>query len=376
MKPVFVTVPQVSVNDERVRLVRWLAAEGAAVRAGDPICVVETSKAAVDIEATAAGHVRRLAPEGEMIAVGATLLAITATPDEALPAVEKAAPAAEAAPSGSKRASKKAELLARKHGLSIEEIPAVGVVQESDVLAFVAQKERQVPKGLADDLVDSLYPAGRPQRVLLIGAGRATIQVLDVLLRTAHQRAVGLLDDASSSWGKRVMGLEVLGGTDRAKALFEDGMYDAAVVTFNAKIPDRVRAFEALRKHGIPAANIVDPTVLVHSNVQMGQGNILMAYARLGSCTTIGDDNFVSAYVCLEHHNVLGDHNTFGPGVMTSGRVRIGSRVKFGTGIFIEPGVEIGDDCTVASGAILTAPVPARSLVKVRPNYVVRSSES
>ena len=47
MKPVVMTVPQVSVNDERVRLVRWLSAEGAAVRAGDPVCVVETSKANV-----------------------------------------------------------------------------------------------------------------------------------------------------------------------------------------------------------------------------------------------------------------------------------------------------------------------------------------
>jgi acetyltransferase-like isoleucine patch superfamily enzyme len=371
---VVVPVPQVSVNDDRARLVRWLVREGDRVSAGEPVCVLETSKAAVDVEASAAGFVRHLAVEGAMVDVGSPLLAITSTPDAPVPSSPASAAATPAA-AGSRRASKKAEMLAAKHGLSLDQIPAVGVVQESDVLAFIAGRERPVPKGLADDLVDSLYPVGRPQRVLIVGAGRAAIQVLDVLLRTPHQRAVAMLDDARSSWGKRVMGVEVLGGTDRAKALYDDGAFDAAVVTFNAKIADRTRAFEALDAAKIPLTNILDPTVLVHSNVQLGRGNILMAYARLGSCTVVGDNNFISAYVCLEHHNVLGSHCTFGPGVMTSGRVRIGDQIKFGTGIFVEPGVEIGDRSSVASGAILTTPVPPGSAVKVRPNYVIRPAE-
>ena len=48
-------VPQVNVNDETVRLARWLVPDGATVAAGDAVCDVETTKAASEITADAAG---------------------------------------------------------------------------------------------------------------------------------------------------------------------------------------------------------------------------------------------------------------------------------------------------------------------------------
>ena len=48
-EPVPVLLPQVNVNDDSVLMVQWLVERGAAVSAGDEICIVETTKAATSL---------------------------------------------------------------------------------------------------------------------------------------------------------------------------------------------------------------------------------------------------------------------------------------------------------------------------------------
>jgi len=56
---------------EEGRLVKWLAAEGSAVKAGDTLAEVETDKAVMELVARADGHlVKILVPEGQTVAVG------------------------------------------------------------------------------------------------------------------------------------------------------------------------------------------------------------------------------------------------------------------------------------------------------------------
>ncbi|MCX6361997.1 MAG: lipoyl domain-containing protein, partial [Armatimonadetes bacterium] len=59
-----VLVPRETVNDDSVRLVALHVEDGAAVAEGQPICEIETSKAAVEIEAPQAGFVRFAAAVG------------------------------------------------------------------------------------------------------------------------------------------------------------------------------------------------------------------------------------------------------------------------------------------------------------------------
>jgi len=58
---------------ESAVLVEWRAADGARVTAGDVVAVVETAKAATEIEAPADGVLRILVPAGEEIVVGTVL---------------------------------------------------------------------------------------------------------------------------------------------------------------------------------------------------------------------------------------------------------------------------------------------------------------
>jgi sugar O-acyltransferase (sialic acid O-acetyltransferase NeuD family) len=293
----------------------------------------------------------------------------------------------------------KAELLAQRHGIDLAQVPATGEkITEADVQAYLAahsedaaspatwgttQRGATAPAPQAatphapvapHDLVDGRFPANRPQRILIIGGGNGAVQILDVLARTPHQRAVAILDDDAALHGKQVAGVPILGGIDlnRAADMAAAGQFDAAVISISTSIPARTRIFAQWKSRGIAFANVIHPSCVVGTNVHWGEGNVLMALCHVGPCTSIGDNNFLSAYCSIEHHNQLGSHCSFGPAVVTSSRVQIGDGVRFGTGIHIEPGIRIGAGSVIASGLAITQHIPPQSLLKAHVGYSIR----
>ena len=91
-------LPQLGQSVEEAAITQWLKAEGDAVSMGEPVCMVQTDKAEIEVEADAAGVLRKiLVPEDEEVPVF-TVIALIGDADEALPDSVGAAPAPAAAP--------------------------------------------------------------------------------------------------------------------------------------------------------------------------------------------------------------------------------------------------------------------------------------
>ena len=96
-----VKVPDIGEGIAEVELVEWLVGTGDAVAEDQPLAVVMTDKASVEIPSPVAGTVARLAGKvGEMLAVGAELIGIEAGEPGALAAGGALAAAAAVASSG------------------------------------------------------------------------------------------------------------------------------------------------------------------------------------------------------------------------------------------------------------------------------------
>ena len=407
-------LPQSGPNDVTATLVEWAKEAGHWVNAGEVVAVAETTKSVFDIEAPRAGYLFPLVQSGSEAAVGAVIAAISleAASADAVQGwlAERQAPQQQPPPPAAdgdlKPATKKAELLAQRHGVDLALVPAFGDrITEADVLAYVEGGAKGEGRGAAQttgtvregsgsgempdtprphhptasqdprDLVDDRYPANRIQRLLIIGGGNGAVQIIDALSRIPQQAAVAIMDDNAAIHGKTVAGVPVIGAIDAARAasMLARGEVHAAVISVSTSIPFRARVFAEWKAAGIPFANVIHPSAVVGMNVAMGEGNVVMAFCHFGACATVGDNNFLSAYCSIEHHCVLGSHCSFGPGVVTSSRVRIGDGVRFGTGIFIEPGVTIGAESVIASGLAIWQNIPERSLLKARLGYTIRS---
>lgn len=69
-----ILVPQLGNEITEAEVTEWVAAEGDAVKSGDLIVVITTTKMAIEIEAPTDGTLKTIAvPEGDIVEVGVTL---------------------------------------------------------------------------------------------------------------------------------------------------------------------------------------------------------------------------------------------------------------------------------------------------------------
>ena len=77
-----VLIPLLNANEDQVLLVEWLVKHGDLVSEGDPICEVETSKAATELLAEQSGVVFQLIPPSSDVHVGSRIGLIGPTLDK------------------------------------------------------------------------------------------------------------------------------------------------------------------------------------------------------------------------------------------------------------------------------------------------------
>ncbi len=373
-----IPLPRIGTNDDSAIITEWLKPSGEYIQRGELLCVVETSKTVFEVEAPMGGYLHTLVAAGDQAEVGATIAVISVeniSPSDVSAWLTKQAVKPEV--TEKPVITYKAQIVARRHGIDLTELAGLGPkITEQDVLNLVSQRsqisnshEREV-----HDLMDDSYPLGRTERILIIGGGDGAVQILDVLAKTSHQKAVAIVDDNKTLAGKTINGVPVVGGiiTDFITAMFERKEVDKAIISISTLIDLRAQLYERLKAQGILFANIIHPSAVIGSNVAMGEGNIILAFCHIGACATIGNNNFLSAYCSLEHHAVMHNHCSFGPGVVTSSRVQFGDRVRCGTGIFIEPKLLIGRDSIIGSGSIVREDIPEATVLKTKRNYFER----
>lgn len=164
-------MPEIAAGTDQAVLGSWTVTPGAAFVAGTVLAIVETAKAAVDIEAEADGVlVRALVGEGDEVTVGAAL-AVLAAPGEAVTDVDAelatltgASPAPEAvaqaaAPAPERLfASPLARRLARDAGIPVERLHGTGpnhrIVRRDVEAAIAANGSRGTEHADHDSYVD------------------------------------------------------------------------------------------------------------------------------------------------------------------------------------------------------------------------------
>jgi acetyltransferase-like isoleucine patch superfamily enzyme len=131
-------------NSESALLVEWLVPDGAIVRTGQPICVIETSKTAIELVAPGDGTIRRVAGEGDEVDLGGRIAVIAADPGELagiepdLSASDQTSQRSAALPN----ATRKAAELAATHGIDLSLIQKAGFITVEDVEQLIG---RQIP---------------------------------------------------------------------------------------------------------------------------------------------------------------------------------------------------------------------------------------
>ncbi|MFF3438948.1 2-oxo acid dehydrogenase subunit E2 [Streptosporangium sp. NPDC002721] len=156
-------VPKLNNNDTEYQIVEWLVGNGKPVIAGEPIAVLETSKAADELEAEETGYLHHAAALGTWIAPGALLARVTA---EAAPQPAPASDVLETEPVAPEDAAGQedvpvaepvvtapARAAMEELGVSHAEVVSLGlaVIRRSDVEALASRRTGQAASDVRED---------------------------------------------------------------------------------------------------------------------------------------------------------------------------------------------------------------------------------
>ena len=169
-----VIMPALGMAQETGVLLEWLKAPGEAVAKGEPLMLVETDKASVQVEATESGILSNVtAQAGDRIPVGQVIATILSPNDltQEIAASSAAKPAA-SLKTTKVRASPVAARMAAEHGIDLLEIqPRGAMIQKDDVLAYLATQTKTIVPELAPANGSSIVAASPKARRLAAERG-------------------------------------------------------------------------------------------------------------------------------------------------------------------------------------------------------------
>ena len=386
-------------NTEFALLAEWLVEDRAEVTQGQPVCVVETTKATVEIESPGAGTIVQLFAEDVEVELGKTIayVAETAAELESIDAGARAQPAPMPAP-GDRKATRKAVELAELHGVDLAAIDKRGFITEKDVEDLIArQKASAAPEpesALAGVSTDGVtLPASFELDAGIGAVDPAFIESLraapDSFRALAPDEKVRALRDAGAQIGEDVvLGEGTLVGAPRV--VIEDGVQIGPRSTV---ICEEVVAIGELSQFGADLElrcrrAYLGAGIWAGRSIRFGGGGHRDPWATLavGDLAFVGDEVFVNVCrpvligrevfltmrsIIVTHnigHSILeGFENRFAPVVLED-------RSQVGLGAVLYAGCRIGAEAIVASNSYVVGDIPAGSFAIGVPAKVTGSS--
>jgi acetyltransferase-like isoleucine patch superfamily enzyme len=371
-------------NTEHALLAEWLVEDRAEVAHGQPVCVVETTKATVEVESPGAGTIVQLFSEDVEVELGKVIAYVAESAEElaALDAGEAAKPAPRAA-EGDRKATRKATELAALHDVDLSTIEKRGFITEKDVEEVVARR-KAAESPPADVVLGGLSTVGvsLPATFDPDGTeGTLDTQFLESL--RADPEAFRALAPDEKVRALREHGARIGDGVELGEGslviaplvVVEDGVRLGAGATV---VCEEVVAIGELTQfaHGLELRcrrAFLGAGIWGGRSVRFGGGGHRDPWATLsvGDLAFVGDEAFVNVCrpvligrevfltmrsIIVTHnigHSVLeGFENRFAPVVLED-------RSQVGLGTVVYAGSRIGAEAIVASSSYVVGDVPA-----------------
>ena len=277
-------------NSDSIIIRQWLVGNRTAVQAGDAICVIETSKADIEVEAPVPGYLNHIFPEGTTVDFGQCIARIAPALESLPPLEESPAEPRDAAASvaSTRPTTHKASELARSHQIDLHGIPGDGVITEQQVHDWLAPpRPETMQAGQLPQTTEALERTpGGSQRLVVLGGGGFGKECLSALQATGAYELVGVVDGGIPI-GTDVLGVPVIAGDsdDDLRRLLDDGVRNIVVgAAFLRDLQARDAVRQRLERLGFTFPNVIHANASVAPSSRLGDGVIVMAN---GACPVL-----------------------------------------------------------------------------------------
>lgn len=342
-------VPTINVNDDSVTIGTIHKLNLEQVEIGDLLCCLETSKANEDFISDVSGFIVWHVKEYDVVKIGVQFCSIYENEMDAREAIANKENAS--TKEVTVKASKKAIEYAASIGFDINQIRKEGIIKTSDIDEFIAAMS-----GKTSDLKKT-NETFKSNDVVLVGAGGLALMVIDAINSTKNYNIIGLVDDFAKR-GDVVYGYEVLGAIEETlPMLYSKGLRLAVncIGGMASRVEDslfvaRQSMAIKLKTMGFLLPNVIHNRAIIEPTCTIGEGNIILAGANIGSKAVIGDNCYINTNTMISHECVIDDGVRVSPGAILAGRIHVGENTLIGMSSTVYMGIKIGKNVIIYNG--------------------------
>ena len=365
LKKAIIKMPRLNANEDEASIVSIDVAEGGDFDTGQLLFVLETTKAATEVEAPCSGTINKiLVSKGDMVAVGAPICEAmfeSSAKSDVIDfewADEISDEAATGPDKGLVKISTKARMIAQKAGVDIDTIPAVGgAVRISDVEAFIKANKSARKAG---PLIRARYSA---QHAVVFGGGGHARAIIDLAQHSGLSIIGGV--DGKLAAGEPIIGsYEVLGDEQLLADLYDKGVRKALVGVGGA-VSNKARAkiYQKLIDTGFELPSLVSKAAVTGLGLELGAASYIFGGANVGPAVSIGDNCIINQNAVIAHDSRIGDHVHLAPNAVIAGHCDIGEYTTIGMCATVINGARVGSSCLVHNTVAVTQNISDSTIV-------------
>lgn len=186
----------------------------------------------------------------------------------------------------------------------------------------------------------------RLKSVYLIGAGGFSKQVIDSYL-FYNIKILGIFDDFRT--GLFYKNIPIIGKIDMVHSIIKPK--ENIFITLGDNNIRKNIVSNMIDIFSFP--NCIRPNSDIPSTLDIGKGNYIGVFSKLGEDSYIGNFNFINECTILAHDTKIGDFNHLSPNVSIGGNVIIGNTNMIGTSAIIIPKITIGNNNIIGAGSVV-----------------------
>ena len=200
--------------------------------------------------------------------------------------------------------------------------------------------------------------------ILLIGSGGHARSVVDAIEAQKKYRIIGFSDrSGNSSADYRRYG--IVCNDEELGSIYEKGVkYAFVTIGFMGNSDVRNRLYKRLKAIGFEIPLIIDPSAVIASDVQIGEGTFVGKRAVINSNAVLGKMCIVNTGAIIEHDCNIGDFTHIAVGAVLCGQCNVGSNSFVGANATIIQSRTVGDGSIIGAGCVIKKNIAGETIYK------------
>lgn len=209
-------------------------------------------------------------------------------------------------------------------------------------------------------------------RLVVFGAGKIAQVVIDSLQNHPEFEVEALIVDHEYIGSPNGIAIPKVTLAEALQQYPPDKFKAFVAVGYQENNALRKKKFEALEKQGYELVSIIGSGADLSSTIKVGRNCFIMKNHLIQPFVSIDDGTFVFNGAIVGHHSKIGGFSWLTSGSSVGGCAEIGHKCFLALGATVVDNIKVGDNCILGANVLVSASIPASSVVVQRPTEICR----